>query len=178
MFKKVVLSGLLSGAMVFSVGLGVRTEALETDEERLCREVYDGYKREEEKYREKIEKILEKKNKVIAKKKELLSNWSKAQKEFNNKVEKSELADLFDGWSIIKTEEFCNYLFGELVKRKNEKISLFDQEKKRCENKINRLWEFANKFLPSLKNIKAKDDARKLMIEERKYALVDPDAER
>lgn len=177
MFKKVVLSGLLSGAMVFSLGLGIRAEALETYEERLCREAYDIYKRKEEKYREKIEKILEKKNKAIAKKKEILSDWSKVQKEFN-KGEKSELADFVDGWSIIKTEEYFNCAFGEFVKRKNEKISLFDQEKKRCENKINRYWQILNKIFPNFANIEAKDDAKKLMIEERKYALVDPDAER
>lgn len=178
MFKKVVLSGLLSVSMFFSVGLGVRAEALKIDEERLWREAYDIYKRREEKYREKIEKILKKKNKVTAKKKELLSNWSKAQKEFNNKGEKSELADFVDGWSIIKTEEFFNCAFGEFVKRKNEKISLFDQEKKRYENKINRYWQGLKKFFPNVANIEAKEDAKKLMIEERKYALVDPDAER
>lgn len=59
MFKKVFLSGLLSMAMVFSMGLGVRAEVRAIEEESFCRELHDDYKRKED---EKINRLNKKEN--------------------------------------------------------------------------------------------------------------------
>lgn len=148
MFKKVVLSGLLLGAIIFPLGLNVSAEVCKTEEEIFCEDLYGKVKWHLENYMRKIGKAEKKRDELV----EMKSDLKALSGEFPNyELWKSELPS---SWSQEKVERFGNITMSNALETFNEKIRSSVRKTGFYKNRIKRLLEILDDVCPGFRDKK------------------------